>query len=78
MLDEFKNTKKWHLFWKLKDAFNDIAYGYALTAHRSQGSTFERVFVDAGDIQLNRKSSERSKCLYVACSRASKELYIFP
>ncbi len=78
MLDEFKNAKKWHLFWKLKDAFNDIAYGYALTAHRSQGSTFERVFVDAGDIQLNRKANERTKCLYVACSRASKELYVFP
>ena len=78
MLDEFKATKRWHLFWKLKDAFNDIAYGYALTSHRSQGSTFERVFVDAGDIQLNRKSSERTKCLYVACSRASKELFIFP
>ena len=78
MLDEYKNTKKWHLFWKLKEAFNNIAYGYALTAHRSQGSTFERVFVDAGDIELNRKISERVSCLYVACSRASKELFIFP
>lgn len=78
MLDEFKNKKRWDLFWKLKDAFNDIAYGYALTAHRSQGSSFEKIFVDCGDIMLNRQQDERTKCLYVACSRASKQLHIFP
>jgi AAA domain/UvrD-like helicase C-terminal domain len=78
MLDEFKTKKRWDLFWKLKEAFHDIAYGYALTAHRSQGSTFDRVFVDGGDILLNRNIEERTKCLYVACSRASKELHVFP
>jgi exodeoxyribonuclease V len=78
MLDQFKQAKRWDLFWKLKEAFGNIAYGYALTAHRSQGSTFENVFVDAGDIMLNRTISDRTKCLYVACSRASKQLRIFP
>ena len=78
MLDDFKQAKHWNQFWKLKEAFHDVAYAYALTAHRSQGSTFEHVFVDAGDILLNRKDDERAKCLYVACSRASKSLHVFP
>lgn len=77
MLEDFKQKKLWKQFWKLKEAFNDVAYSYALTAHRSQGSTFEHVFVDAGDIQLNRNREERAKCLYVACSRASKSLHLF-
>lgn len=78
MLDEFKEKKRWDLFWKLKEAFGSVSYGYALTAHRSQGSSFRHVFVDAGDIMLNRKIDERTKCLYVGCSRASKELWVFP
>ena len=78
MLDGYKNKKQWGYFWKFKESFHNIAYGYALTAHRSQGSTFSTVLIDAGDIMLNRKSQERARCLYVACSRASKELMIFP
>lgn len=77
MLEDFKQKKHWNLFWKLKEAFHNISYAYALTAHRSQGSTFEHVFVDAGDIMLNRKADERAKCLYVAASRASKSLHLF-
>lgn len=78
MLNEFKEKKRWDLFWKLKEAFGNVSYGYALTAHRSQGSSFKFTFVDAGDIMLNRKIDERTKCLYVGCSRASKELWVFP
>lgn len=78
MLDELKQAKRWDLFWKLKEAFHNIAYSYALTAHRSQGSTFKQVFVDAGDIMLNRNVSERTKCLYVGASRASQVLHVFP
>jgi len=36
-------------------------YAFALTAHRSQGGTFDNVFVSYRDIVL-----ERHKCLYVA------------
>lgn len=78
MLDDFKEKKQWKSFWKLKEAFHNIAYGYALTSHRSQGSTFEHVFVEAGDIMMNRNIDERTKCMYVACSRASKSLHVFP
>lgn len=78
MLDEYKNAKRWDLFWKLKEAFHNISYGYSLTSHRAQGGSYEKVFVDSGDIMLNRKATERAQCLYVACSRASKELHIFP
>lgn len=77
-LDELAKKKNWHSFWTLKDAFHNIKHGYAFTAHRSQGSTIKRVFVDAGDIMMNRDEDTRTKCLYVGCSRASVELNIYP
>jgi hypothetical protein len=78
-LNNLSSKKMWKDFWALKEAFNTISYAYALTAHRSQGSTFEHVFLDAGDIMLNRQDPvTRTKCLYVGSSRASKFLHIFP
>jgi exodeoxyribonuclease-5 len=70
------NPKLWRRFWDLKDTFMDIRYAYALTAHRSQGSTYVNTFVDFQDILYNRSRTEAFKCLYVACSRAQKRLYL--
>lgn len=47
----------------------DLDYAYALTVHRSQGSTFDRVFVDMADINKNKNIVERNKLKYVALSR---------
>jgi len=66
----------WKDFWKFKEAFHSIRYGYALTAHRSQGSTYDRVFVNAGDVLRNPNRSEAFRCLYVACTRPRKQLIL--
>jgi len=70
------NSKLWRRFWDLKDLFHDVRFAYALTAHRSQGSTYQNVLVDYGDILYNRNRREAFQCLYVGCSRASKRLYL--
>ena len=66
--------KKWKAFWALKELFHDIKYAYAITAHRSQGSTYENVYVDYQDILLNRERREAFQCLYVATSRPTTKL----
>jgi exodeoxyribonuclease-5 len=78
LLQSYAVKKSWGSFWALKESFASITHSYALTAHRSQGSTFPVTLVDAGDIMLNPNISERTKCLYVACSRASSHLHVFP
>jgi len=70
------NPKMWKAFWELKDIFHEIKYGYAITAHRAQGSTYESVFVDSQDILLNRNRKEAFQCFYVANSRAQKRLLL--
>ena len=63
----------------LEDAFTCMTHGYAMTIHKSQGSTFARTFVDEqymfSNMRLPADLVMRSKLLYVAYSRASKELY---
>lgn len=70
------NSKLWRRFWDLKDLFHDVRFAYALTAHRSQGSTYQNVLVDYQDVLYNRNRREAFQCLYVATSRASKRLYL--
>jgi exodeoxyribonuclease-5 len=66
----------WRKFWALKDIFHEVKYAYAITTHRSQGSTYTEVLVDAQDILLNRNRKESLQCLYVACSRPTTRLYL--
>lgn len=68
--------RRWKDFWEFKAAFHQVRHGYAITAHRSQGSTYDTAFVDWRDILINRERGEAFRCLYVACTRARKELYL--
>lgn len=60
----------------------DLDYGFAITAHKSQGSTYDVVFVDVNDIVYDKNGRPYSnqddllRRLYVACSRARKELIL--
>lgn len=59
---------------KVIDCFAQLNYGYCITVHKSQGSTFLNVFIDINDILDNNNQSETSKCLYTAITRSSKTL----
>lgn len=47
----------------------DLDYGYAQTCHKSQGSTYEHVFVLEDDINGNWMVNERNQIKYVAFTR---------
>jgi len=66
----------WFTFWLLQKYFADVRPAYCMTSHKSQGSTFENVFVDAQDILSNPNREEALRCLYVAVSRASKNVVV--
>lgn len=70
------NRRPWKDYWAFKEAFHSIRYGYAITAHRAQGSTYDKVFVNTADILANRNRQEAFRCLYVACTRPRKQLVL--
>lgn len=75
-LDQFAAANNWKDFWQEKKKYHAIRHAYALTTHKSQGSTFEHVIIDPHDINKNRKMKERNQLLYVAMTRAAKNVYI--
>lgn len=60
----------------------NLDYGFSLTAHKSQGSTFDTALVDVNDIVYDKYGSlypnaeEINRRLYVACSRCKNKLYL--
>lgn len=64
-------------YYHFIDGFAQINYGYAITTHRSQGSTYQNVFLDMSDIiSRNRTEKQGFQCLYTAVTRASKSVNI--
>jgi len=57
------------------DNIADIDYGYCITVHKSQGSTYENIFIDILDIIKNNNIDIKS-CVYTAVTRASNSLCI--
>jgi len=49
----------------------DLDYGYAITGHKCQGSTYSHVFVMENDINNNWVLKERNQIKYVALTRPS-------
>lgn len=70
------DRKLWREFWALRESFHQAAHGYAITAHRSQGSTYNSVYVQWSDILRNTNRAEAFRCLYVACTRPKKRLFL--
>lgn len=69
----------WDFYYKtFIDTFADITYGYSLTIHKQQGSTYERCFIDMKDIiHKNPKEKESYQCLFTAITRASSEVHLY-
>ena len=66
--------KQWNKIFV--EQFANVTYGHAHSVHKSQGSSFYNVFVDAHDILNNPNIDEAKRCLYTAFTRAGNELHI--
>ena len=59
--------------WALKNRYAPVEHAYAITSHKSQGSTYSAVVVDEMDIMSVSKTKNRAKSqsMYTAITRAS-------
>jgi hypothetical protein len=65
----------WNHFWEIHGQFAHIKYNYAVTAHKSQGSTYQNCVMVGYNIKANSQFEERNRIAYVAATRAKKKLY---
>lgn len=68
-----ERTEALRAAWGLKKRYAPIDYAYAITSHKSQGSTYNTVVVDEMDIMSVSMTSNKSKSqsMYTALTRAS-------
>ena len=72
-----KRRAAWVEFFDFKDAtFADLRPVHAATVHRSQGSTYQTVFVDLSDIGRNTRRDVLLRLLYVGLTRARGDVYV--
>lgn len=71
-----QDPRGWATYWNFKECVHYLRHGYAVTAHKSQGSTYQRAYVNWRDIMLNPRREEALRCLYVAVSRPKHKLYV--
>lgn len=76
-LNFLAQERRWMEFWDLQQQFHAVDYAYSLTIHKSQGSTFQDVFVDIPSMAANRNILERNQLCYVAFTRAAKRLFLY-
>lgn len=80
---QFKTIEKYLLkpLWKYWNdnfvaPFANVVFGYSITTHKAQGSTFDNVFIDADDILNNSNENEAKRCIYTAHTRCANEIHI--
>jgi exodeoxyribonuclease-5 len=73
-----QNPKAWSDYYRFKEQYANLEYGYALTIHKSQGSTFQYVGVDEANINnYCRRDPEMGRALkYTAITRASQQVLV--
>jgi len=68
--------KSWIVYYNFLRKYADVNYGYCVTAHKSQGSTYNTTFVLEDDINQNFNIIEKNRILYTSYTRASRKLYV--
>lgn len=70
------SSQYWKKYYDLQKWSAGVTYNYAITAHKSQGSTYKNVLILEDDLDKNLNVVERNRIKYTVCSRASEKLFI--
>lgn len=76
-IKEMARLKNWSEYFELKSLCADLRFKTACTVYKSQGSTYESVFVDLGNIGTSYDAKQVARMLLVAVSRATSKVFLF-
>lgn len=69
--------KNWSEYFMYKEKFADLRPAHSMTVHKSQGSTFDTVYLDLYDISNCNIPNQVARLLYVAATRARNKVYFY-
>ena len=76
-LQVLKKRKEWSRYFELKNFMADLRGKEACTVHKSQGSTYDTVFIDLGNIGCCHDPEMVARMLFVAASRATSQVFFY-
>jgi hypothetical protein len=77
ILNQYKSKKDWKTYFYLKENFVDVRDAYAITTHKSQGSTYDNVLINLANFNRCPDKAMLARLLYVALSRARYKVYLY-
>jgi exodeoxyribonuclease-5 len=66
----------WRMYFNMLKWNDNVIYNYAITAHKSQGSTYNNVILIEEDLDFNMNIIERNRIKYTAYTRAKDKMYV--
>lgn len=75
-IKEAKALEEYAVIAHISNTWIDLRAAYACTINKSQGSTFDRVFIDLDDISRCNSGDQIARMLYVGVSRARHQVFM--
>lgn len=69
--------REWGDYFSLKGTFVDLRDKASCTVYKAQGSTYDSVFIDLGNIGTSYDAEQVARMLFVAVSRARSRVYLY-
>lgn len=73
----YQRKKDWHKYFSLKNTIPDLRQRDAATVHKSQGSTYDNVFIDLSNISTCHNPAQVARMLYVAFTRPRSRIFLY-
>ena len=74
-LKQARANGDWGIVEVIEDEWIDLRAAFACTINKSQGSTYDKVFIDLDDVRKCNSGNQISRLMYVAVSRARYNVY---
>lgn len=71
-----KANDEYQLLQEIEDRWIDLRAAFAQTINKSQGSTYDKVFIDLDDVARCNMGDQIARLMYVAVSRARFNVYL--
>lgn len=75
-LKQARASNEYSLIQEIENQWIDLRGAYAQTVNKSQGSTYDRVYIDLDDISGCNSGDQIARMLYVAISRARHQVFL--
>ncbi len=77
LVEYYRKAKQWGKYYELRNNYPDLRQFDAATVHKSQGSTYDEVFIDLGNISTCHQANPVARMLNVAFSRARHRVFLY-